>query len=201
MKKLFYHFLQGLVLVAPFGITIYVIVLIIRFINRLIEGLFGDMFPFNIPGLGFLILFFAIALLGFFARTVIARPVKKMWNQLLDKAPLVKLIYSSLKDLMNAFVGKEKKFNQPVRVRVNMISELEKLGFLTREDLDFLGMEGKKVAVYFPHSYNFSGELFLVPAEQVTLLDISPSEAMKFIVSGGAAGFTGQPEGERLRKK
>ena len=190
MRKIFFYFLQGLILVAPFGITIYIVVLIFRFFNNLIAGIFGDLFPFNIPGFGLVVVFFAIAFLGFLARTVIARPVKKMWNKLLDKAPLLKLVYSSLKDLMNAFVGKEKKFNIPVRVKVNMISELEKLGFLTREDLQQLGIEGKMVAVYFPHSYNFSGEMFIVPSEHVTPIDASPSEVMKFIVSGGAAGFS-----------
>lgn len=191
MRKIFFYFLQGLILVAPFGITIYIVVLIFRFFNNLIAGIFGDLFPFNIPGFGLLVVFFAITLLGLLARTVIARPVKKMWNKLLDKAPLLKLVYSSLKDLMNAFVGKEKKFNHPVRVKVNLVSDLEKLGFLTREDLLELGIEGKMVAVYFPHSYNFSGEMFIVPAEHVTPLDASPSEVMKFIVSGGAAGFSG----------
>lgn len=191
MKKIFFYFLQGLILVAPFGITIYIMVLIFRFFNNLIDGIFGDLFPFNIPGFGLLVVFFAIAFLGFLARTVIARPVKKMWNKLLDKAPLLKLVYSSLKDLMNAFVGKEKKFNHPVRVKVNLVSDLEKLGFLTREDLLELGIEGKMVAVYFPHSYNFSGEMFIVPAEHVTPIDAAPSEVMKFIVSGGAAGFSG----------
>ena len=191
MKKVFFYFLQGLILVAPFGITIYIVVLIFRFFNNLIAGIFGDLFPFNVPGFGLLVVFVAITLLGLLARTVIARPVKKMWNKLLDKAPLLKLVYSSLKDLMNAFVGKEKKFNHPVRVKVNLVSDLEKLGFLTREDLLELGIEGKMVAVYFPHSYNFSGEMFIVPAEHVTPLDASPSEVMKFIVSGGAAGFSG----------
>jgi uncharacterized membrane protein len=192
MKKIFFYFLQGLILVAPFGITIYIVVLIFRFFNNLISGIFGDLFPFNIPGFGILVVFFAIALLGLLARTVIARPLRYMWTRFLDKAPLVKLIYSSLKDLMNAFVGKEKKFNRPVRVKVNLVSDLEKLGFLTQEDLSQLGIEGQKVAVYFPHSYNFSGEMFIVPVEHVTPLDASASEVMKFIVSGGAAGFSGQ---------
>ena len=191
MKKIFFYFLQGLILVAPFGLTIYIIVLIFSFLNNLIAGIFGDIFPFNIPGFGLLVVFLAIALLGLLARTVIARPLRYMWTRFLDKAPLVKLIYSSLKDLMNAFVGTEKKFNRPVRVKVNLISDLEKLGFLTEEDLVHLGIEGNKVAVYFPHSYNFSGEMFIVPAEHVTPLDAPPSEVMKFIVSGGAAGFSG----------
>ncbi|NJK97636.1 MAG: DUF502 domain-containing protein [Bacteroidales bacterium] len=85
---------------------------------------------------------------------------------------------------MEAFVGKEKKFNQPVLVKVNTISELEKLGFITESDLSDLGIKDK-VAVYFPHSYNFSGELFIVPVNQITQLDVPAGNLMKFIVSGG----------------
>jgi len=99
------------------------------------------------------------------------------------------VIYSSIRDLLSAFVGKEKKFNNPVLVKVNHLSNLEKLGFLTQDDLSHLGVEGKKVAVYFPHSYNFSGELFIVPIEHVRPVDITSVEHMKFIVSGGASGL------------
>ena len=99
------------------------------------------------------------------------------------------MIYSAIRDLLSAFVGKEKKFNNPVLVKVNHLSNLEKLGFLTQKDLSTLGIEDGKVAVYFPHSYNFSGELFIVPVEHVRSIDISSAEYMKFIVSGGASGF------------
>jgi uncharacterized membrane protein len=97
-------------------------------------------------------------------------------------------IYSALNDLFSAFVGKEKKFNKPVMVKVNLNSDLEKLGFITAEDLNFLN-EKDKVAVYFPHSYNFSGELFIVPEINVKPIDVNSSEVMKFIVSAGLTGF------------
>ena len=64
-------------------------------------------------------------------------------------------------------------------------SGLEKLGFITQEDLSKLGIEGK-VAVYLPHSYNFSGNLFIVPSQNVIILkSASSADVMKFIVSGG----------------
>jgi uncharacterized membrane protein len=88
--------------------------------------------------------------------------------------------------LLKAFVGKEKKFNQPVLVKVNTVSELEKVGFLTQEDLSNIGIKDK-VAVYFPHSYNFSGEMFIVPSDHVKPLNMAPADAMKFVVSGGVA--------------
>jgi uncharacterized membrane protein len=93
-------------------------------------------------------------------------------------------LYTSVNDLFAAFVGKEKRFKYPVLVKVNTISNLEKIGFITAEDLSEMKIVDK-VAVYFPHSYNFSGELFIVPRELITPLDIPSSEAMKFIVSGG----------------
>ncbi len=101
---------------------------------------------------------------------------------------MLRVVYSAFNDLFSAFVGKEKKFNKPVLVLVNPISNLEKLGFLTEDDLSKLD-ETEKVAVYFPHSYNFSGELFIVPRSQVRLININPAEVMKFIVSAGVSGW------------
>jgi uncharacterized membrane protein len=106
----------------------------------------------------------------------------------MKRIPILKVIYSAFNDLFSAFVGKEKKFNQPVLVRVNKSLNLEKLGFLTEEDLSLVD-EKEKVAVYFPHSYNWSGELFLVPRDQVKRIDVPPAEVMKFIVSAGVADW------------
>ncbi|MCG8411697.1 MAG: DUF502 domain-containing protein [Bacteroidales bacterium] len=141
----------------------------------------------NFPGLSIIVVFLLVALLGFLGRTIIANPIKRIMNHIINRLPLVKVIYTSIRDLLTAFVGKEKKFNQPVLVKVNTISELEKLGFITQKDISKLGVTGNKVAVYFPHSYNFSGELFIVPEENVKLINAPSADVMKFIVSGGVA--------------
>jgi uncharacterized membrane protein len=125
-----------------------------------------------------------ITLLGFVGQSIIFRPIRKMTDQLFRKAPLVRILYSAIRDLLSAFVGQDKKFNKPVLVKVNKISDLEKIGFITAEDLSELDINDK-VAVYFPHSYNFSGELFIVPKEQIKPLNIAASEAMKFVLTGG----------------
>lgn len=185
MKKIGGYFIQGLVYLTPLGITVYVVYLSYKFIDKLLQTYIAPILPVTIPGVNFLAVILFIILLGFIGQSIIARPIKFFVSRILEKAPLVGVIYSSFKDLLSAFVGKEKKFNQPVIVRVNHLSNLEKLGFLTQEDLSDLGVKEKKVAVYFPHSYNFSGELFIVPVEYVRLLDVSSTEIMKFIVSGG----------------
>lgn len=189
MKKIGGYFIQGLIYIAPLGVTAYIVYLIFTFIDRLLENYIDPILPINIPGINLLAVILLIILVGIIGQTIIARPIKLLTSKLLEKAPLIKLIYSAIRDLLSAFVGKEKKFNNPVMVKVNHLSNLEKLGFLTQEDLSNLGVKDKKVAVYFPHSYNFSGELFIVPIEHVRSIDVPSAEIMKFIVSGGASGF------------
>jgi uncharacterized membrane protein len=114
----------------------------------------------------------------------LVNPFKKAFQKLLEKIPILNLLYSSLNDLFSAFVGKEKKFNVPVKVLFNKENNLWKMGFVTRETMEEIGNK-ELAAVYFPHSYNFSGELYLMPTKQIFKINISPAEAMKFIVSGG----------------
>jgi uncharacterized membrane protein len=106
----------------------------------------------------------------------------------MQKIPLVKLIYSAVKDLLGAFVGDKKKFNKPVLVRLNKENSLYQIGFITQSDLTDLGLTDM-VVVYFPHSYAFSGYHYFVPKESIKPLDIPGPTAMKFIVSGGVSGF------------
>ncbi len=180
------YFLQGLLYTAPIGITTYIIYVVFKFTNSILDDLLEKFLKTDIPGLGLIVIFFLLVFIGIIGRSILAQPFKILFNRLIEKAPLLKLIYSALNDLLSAFVGKEKKFNKPVLVLVNPISNLEKLGFLTAEDLSKID-EKDKVAVYFPHSYNFSGELFIVPKTQVRPLDINPAVVMKFIISGGVS--------------
>ena len=188
MKKLINYLLQGLLYLAPLTITAYIIYAAFNFIDGLSQKIITKFFDVHIPGLGLLSLLVFLVLIGFLGRTIIAQPLKKIFRKVIDSVPLLNFIYSAFNDLFSAFVGKEKKFNQPVLVKVNLNSDLEKLGFVTEENLDIIQAQGK-VAVYFPHSYNFSGELFIVPRTQIRPLDVTSSEMMKFIVSAGLTGW------------
>ncbi len=188
MKKIINYFLQGLLYVAPLGITAYIIYLGFNFVDGILNNTIYDLLGIDIPGLGLVIIVVLVILTGIIGQTIIARPFKTLFKRLIDKAPFLKVIYSSLNDLFSAFVGKERKFTKPVIVLVNPDANLEKVGFLTEEDLSELD-EKEKVAVYFPHSYNFSGELFIVPKTQVRAINKNPADVMKFIVSGGVSGL------------
>ncbi|MFK7755535.1 MAG: DUF502 domain-containing protein [Flavobacteriales bacterium] len=178
-RRLLGYFLNGLLLAVPIAVTIWVVVYLFNFLDGLL--------PVNwFFGSGIILLVLIITGVGFLGTSLIANPLKRWINSFFDRIPLIKTLYSSIKDLLSAFVGQKKRFNKPVLVKVNEASSLEKLGFVTDEDLSDLGIaESGKVAVYLPHSYNFSGNLFIVPKSMVTPIDKNASEVMKYIVSGG----------------
>ena len=177
MKKIINYFLQGLLYIVPISVTLYVV----YWTFQKIDGIL----PFQFPGLGLIVIIALITFIGFAGSVIIASPINSFFQRLLRKAPLLKTIYSSMKDLMRTFVGKKKGFNQAVLIKLYENSTIERLGFITNENLSSLGIKGGKILVYLPHSYAFSGQLFVVEKSYVTPIDKPSSEIMKLIVSGG----------------
>ncbi len=178
MKRFFRYFINGLLIIAPIAITVFIVVGIIDWLD--------SMFDLGVPGLGILLMVILLTMVGFIGSSFFVKPFFTVTERILHKVPLVSIIYSSIKDLFDAFVGDNQKFNQPVMVKMSEDTDNHKLGFVTQDTLQTINIEDK-VAVYFPHSYNFSGELFLVPKRNVVYLDAPSSEVMKFIVSGGVS--------------
>lgn len=184
MKQILGYFIQGLLLVAPVAIIIYILYWLFITVDGWLISKIELLLGFSVPGIGILFLFVSLTLLGILGKTAVINPIKRISNKFIKKIPLLNLLYTSLNDLFSAFVGKEKKFNVPVKVLFNKENNLWKLGFITRESLEEFELKDL-TAVYFPHSYNFSGELYLVPFERVEKIDLPPAEIMKFIVSAG----------------
>ncbi|MCX6221816.1 MAG: DUF502 domain-containing protein [Bacteroidia bacterium] len=190
MKRLGTYFLQGLLLISPLAATVYIVFFLFQFTDGLLSTYLEKYFQLRIPGLGILIIVFLLIFLGIIGETIFAKPVKLLINRILNRTPILRLIYTSFKDLFSAFVGKEKKFHRPVVVLVDEKNDIWRMGFLTNDKMGEMGLDGK-VAVYFPLSYNISGILYIVPANRIKPLNISPAEAMKFILSGGVSEMDG----------
>lgn len=171
------YFGQGLLFVVPIAATY----LVLNYIFQELDAIF----PFEIPGLGIIIIIAGVSIIGFIGSKLVTSPIFGAINKVINRTPIIKIIYSSVKDLLSAFVGNKKKFTKPVLVRLVRDSEASQMGFLTQEDLTKLGIGGGMVSVYIPFSYSIMGNLYIVPAINVKALDISPTDAMKFIVSGG----------------
>jgi uncharacterized membrane protein len=191
MNKLIRYFLQGLLLLSPVAITIYAIVVTFQYIDGLLLQDLTDLIGFKIPGLGIIIIVTFITLIGVLGSSILIKPMLSAVDDFISRAPLVKIIYTSIKDFMNAFVGKEKKFTEPVLVKMSKDSDLEKIGFVTQHDLSALGIETGKVAVYMPFSYAFSGNLYIVPVANIKPLNTNSTEVMKFVVSAGVTNIAG----------
>lgn len=186
MKKLVNYFIKGLLLIAPLGITAYIVYRIFIFTDGLLSTYLIEQFEIKTPGLGILIIFVFLVLLGIIGETILARPIKKVIGRILEKTPFLKLIYSSINDLFSAFIGKERKFHRPVMVLLNKENNLWKIGFVTHE-VPVIIDDNELVTVYCPFSYGFSGELYFVPLSSIKPLSMPPTEAMKFIISGGVS--------------
>ena len=180
MKKIIKLLFQGVLLVAPLALTVFILLEVFDFLDSILEQWVGD-----VPGLGLLLLLSVLIFAGFLGTTLITDPIKDAFNKWLSRIPLIKLIYDGVKDLLGAFVGDKKKFNNPVMVKEHNNATCYKVGFLTQENLEGIGIEDGFSAVYFPHSYAFSGVVLLVENTYIKPLNAPAADVMKFIVSGG----------------
>jgi uncharacterized membrane protein len=180
LRRVLRYFFSGTLFIVPLVATAYFIFVSFRWLDNLLE------LPY--PGLGFAIILFAITAFGYLTTNFAFKTAADWFDRGMNRIPLVKLIYSAVKDLLNAFVGDKKKFNKPVLVRINKDNNLYQIGFITQPDLTDLGLQDM-VAVYFPHSYAFSGFHYFVAKENITPLNVPGPIAMKFIISGGVSGF------------
>jgi uncharacterized membrane protein len=185
MNDLATNFFEGLLILVPVVTTLYVAWLVLEMIDGWLN--------IPIPGVGLLVTVVLIILTGRYASTIFVQKILDVMERVLIKAPFIKLLYTSLKDLIEAFMGEKRRFDQPVLVSLAPGGHAEAVGFVTRTDLEFLGLLDH-VAVYFPQSYNFAGNILIFPKEHVHPLEAESSDVMAFIVSGGVSG--GQsPEG------
>ena len=189
MKKLINYFLQGLLFVVPVAVTVYVVIKAVVWLDNLLPVKVPIPVPgaetFNLPGLGILLIASIITVAGYIGTRFVRNPVFAIFEGLIERTPLLKLIYSSVKDLIEAFVGEKKSFTKPVLVTMNNNPPIQRIGFVTEDDLTELGLGKEKMAVYLPFSYGFNGQLVIVESSNVQKLDASGTEMMKFVISGG----------------
>lgn len=179
MKRLAQLFLRGLIVTVPLFLSIYVCWWIVSRVDRILD--------IGVPGAGIVVTLAGITLIGFLAGNLVTRGIVAEIEGLVEKLPFVRLLYSSTKDLLNAFVGEQRRFNRPVRARLDDAGRVWTMGFVTAEGAERLGMPGF-VAVYLPQAYNFAGNVIIVPSEHIEPIVAESSEIMAFIVSGGVSG-------------
>mgnify|MGYP000314206040 CR=1 FL=1 len=184
------YLINGAIVILPLGTAIFLIIWIFSRVDAALN--MSDIFwvdkfghPRYIPGLGILGVLVVFLVSGIIFTNFVTEPIYNWFSKWMKKLPIFNFFYTSIKDLTEAFVGDEKKFNEPVIVEMDDFG-MKKIGFLTQKDLSKLNLL-EDVAVYFPLSYSFAGQLCIVKADRVKFLNISTAEAMKFVVSGGVS--------------
>lgn len=184
MKRLSRYFLNGLLFMVPVALTLYIFYVIFTKVDHLLTIPLPGIGV--IPGVGFITTILIVVFTGMLVSNFLTRKIIVWLDGMMNRLPLVKIVYSSVKDLMHAFLGDKKTFNRPVLVRLSKEGDAHALGFITCNNLENFGLE-EYIAVYLPQSYNFAGNLLVFPRDQVLPLQANSSDVMTFIVSGGVA--------------
>ena len=195
LAKLVNYFFQGLIILAPIVITAWAVLSLFNFVDgilpNLLHVLFPDLVKLNpqgepekIPGLGFLVVVVIVLVVGYVSSLFFVSKFVDLFDRVLEKTPGIKIIYTTVKDFLEAFAGNKRKFNKPVLVNVDA-ADVWRMGFITQTDLSQFDMR-EHVSVYVPHSYAFSGITYFVKQDRIKIIrDVNSTDAMKFIVSGG----------------
>lgn len=184
MKNFISHCVQGLIVIAPTVITIFVFYRLFVFINDTFN--FPKIVnPYLDPFIVIVGIIVFIYLIGRISASLIFTPVLMRLEKDVERVPLIRVVYSSVKDLFSAFVGNKKKFNRPVLVTLDKINDIKQIGFVTQTDLSGMSLEPHLISVYLPFSYGLSGKVLILHKDSIKPLDVSAAEAMKFVISGG----------------
>lgn len=194
-SRLVYYIFQGMVILAPIVITVWAVVSLFNIIDGILPNVVQILFPEwvkldarglpeKIPGLGFLIMLVLLLLVGYISSSFVVSKLVELFDNVLERTPGIKIIYTTVKDFFEAFTGNKRKFNQPVLVSIES-PDIWRIGFITQTDVTEFGL-ADYVSVYVPHSYAFSGITYLVKRDRIKLVDdVSSADAMKFVLSGG----------------
>ncbi|MCA9003534.1 MAG: DUF502 domain-containing protein, partial [Planctomycetes bacterium] len=182
----------------------WIVVAVFLWMDGLVRRVLGKDLVVTIPhtnlewtyGLGALLTLAIILLIGILTSNVLMGWIMRRVDKIIARLPVVKQIYSSIKDMLEALVSEQKKFDKPVLLSFSATPEVEVIGFVTRETLAEFG-RADKVAVYVPQSYNFAANLILVPKDRVTPIDLPAGDVMAFVVSGGVSEATNRVEGTK----
>lgn len=202
MKRFLRYFLNGLLVITPIVVSIYAVAYLVRLVDELGQKVFGLILPVIPFGAGLVLTLGVIILIGFISQHWLAQKLIRWIDALFNRFPVLKTLYNSVKETLQSFVGEKRSFSQVVMVQEP--NGVRRIGFVTTEDLAFLGCPPDMIAVYIPHGMQVSGELKLFPRDsgQIEFLDVSVEDAMRFCLTAGIAskkeGNPEKREGEQL---
>lgn len=190
MNSLIKLFLKGLAVVIPVVLTLAILWWMAAGSERLLGNLLVRILPegWYIPGMGLLSAIAMILLVGLLSHILIFQKLFEFWEGMVHRLPLVKTIYTAIKDFIGYFsADQQENFSKVVLVSLPGQS-FQMLGFVTRESFNDISISPEAedpVAVYCPMSYQIGGYTLFLPRSCVTPVDLTFEEGMRLAVTGG----------------
>ena len=179
MRRQLAIFLQGLVITVPLVVTVYILYASFSWTDTAIRHLFRDMLP-TFPGLGVIFACALIWVIGALSRIYLFSVLVQTADQLLQRVPLVKTLYGSVRDLLQFFNKTDRAAGAAVKLHLDESAHM--IGITTNED-----EQTGRVGVYLPLSYQIGGFLVYVPRDRVEKLPMGVEETLKMVLTGGMA--------------
>ena len=197
MKTILRNFVNGVLTIVPIILVVYVVYKTFMFLDSILGNVLKPYMEEDyIPGIGLLATIALITLLGWMSTKFFTGTVIRIIDRLLEKIPIVKTIYSVIKDTIHSFLGDKKSFSKVALLTIPG-TDIKSMGFITTEDVEsFYDPLKDYVAVYIQQTFQVAGFTLLIPKDQVEIIDVKPEDAMKFILSGGMTSKT-----EKQKKK
>jgi uncharacterized membrane protein len=189
--KLRNYFITGAIVLIPIGITIYISLFIIKISSKILPKTFNpnSYLPFDIPGIEILSTIFIITIIGGLSLSFLGKKFLEIFNNILQKIPILRTIYSSVGQLTESFTKSDSTQKSVVVIEYPR-KGLWVVGFATKENKGEISAKIKEelVNVFIPTTPNpTSGFLLMVPKKDLIYLDMSFEEASRFIVSAGTS--------------
>ena len=185
------NFIAGVVVLIPIGITVYLILFIIKISSKILPKELNPnhYLPYDIPGVEIIISIILITFIGWLSLSIIGKKLLEIFNNILKRIPILRTIYSAFEQMLDMFTKSDKKSKNVVLVEYPRKGSWA-VGFATKENKSEISHKSKQnlVNVFVPTTPNpTSGFLLMFPKEEVIYLDMSFEEASRFIVSAGSS--------------
>jgi len=193
-QRLRNYFITGIIVVAPIALTVYLVTLVVGFIDENVLPLLGPRYnpetylPFAVPGIGVLIFVIAITIIGWMATGLLGRTVVRVGENLLDRMPVVRSVYSALKQIFETVFAQSSRAFRDVVLIPYPREGCWAIGFATGTTKGEVqdAIRNEVVNVFLPTTPNpTSGYLLFLPKKDVIFLEMTVEQGIKLVISGG----------------
>ncbi len=189
MRKIARYFFQGVLVLVPIALTLYLVVYGVLWIDSGVNDLIEKIVDRRFPGVGVPLVLAVIFITGWLVQLWLFRKLWRLADWIFEKLPLVKSIYTAIRDTLAFLFGGQESFDTVVYLEIPG-ADMGVLGFVTNENPgEKTGLEmDDRVAVYIPMAFNVGGYTLYIPRDQLKPVKMSVEGAMAFVLSGGAGG-------------